>query len=142
MVLEVAYKAAFPTIHLLQSAGLTGGVSTATCEAILSNVVRILKPYRRCMTHERTVSTKFSRNPGSMPKTYTYVLSTWGKCKVAFLMKSLRGCGSTVLTGITKTSSKKIEVLCLSRRPRQFAASERQYTAAGGDVRVPWGGIH
>ena len=33
------YKAAFPTIHLLLSAGLTVGVSTATCEASFSSVV-------------------------------------------------------------------------------------------------------
>jgi len=25
------------------------------------------------------LSSKFSRNPGSMPKTYAHVLSTWGK---------------------------------------------------------------
>jgi len=48
------YKAAFPTIYLLLSAGLTAGVSTATREASLSSVVMILTPYRRCMTHERT----------------------------------------------------------------------------------------
>jgi len=46
------YKAAFPTIYLLLSTGLTVGVSTATCEASFSSVVRILTPYRRCMTHE------------------------------------------------------------------------------------------
>ena len=48
------YKAAFPAIYLLLSAGLTVGVSTATCEASFSSVVRILTPYRRCMTHDRT----------------------------------------------------------------------------------------
>jgi len=48
------YKAAFPTKYLLLSAGLTVGVSTATCEASFSSVVRILTPYRRCMTHDRT----------------------------------------------------------------------------------------
>ena len=48
------YKAAFFTIHLLLSAGLTVGVSTTTCEASFSSVVRILTPYRRCMTHDRT----------------------------------------------------------------------------------------
>jgi len=47
------YKEAFPTIYLLLSAGLTVGVSTATCEASFTSVVRILTPYRRCMTHER-----------------------------------------------------------------------------------------
>jgi len=39
------YKAAFPTIYLLLSAGLTVGVSTATCEASFSSVVRILTPF-------------------------------------------------------------------------------------------------
>jgi len=48
------YKAAFPTIYMLLSAGLTVRVSTATCEACLSSVVRMLTPYSRCMTHERT----------------------------------------------------------------------------------------
>jgi len=48
------YKAAFPTIYLLLSGGLTVGVSAATCEASFTSVVRILTPYRRCMTHERT----------------------------------------------------------------------------------------
>jgi len=47
-------KAAFPTIYLLLSAGLTLGVSRAICEASFSSVVRILTPYRRCMTHDRT----------------------------------------------------------------------------------------
>jgi len=54
MVLELGYKAAFPTIYLLLSAGLTVGVSTATCEASFSSVVRTLTPYRRCMTHDHT----------------------------------------------------------------------------------------
>jgi len=47
------YKAAFPTIYLLLSAGVTG-ILTATSEASFSSVVRILTPYSRCMTHERT----------------------------------------------------------------------------------------
>jgi len=51
----------------------------------------------------------------------------------------------------TKISSNKIEVLCLAKAvfPGQtskavFPASEHKYTAAGGDVQVPWGrgGIH
>jgi len=54
MVLEVGYKAAFPTIYLLLSAGLTVGVSTATCEASFSTVVRRVTLYSRCRTHERT----------------------------------------------------------------------------------------
>jgi len=37
------------------------------------------------------VSSKFSRNPGSLPKTYAHVLSTSGKYKVGFLMKSFEG---------------------------------------------------
>jgi len=47
------YKAAFPTIYLLLSEGLTIGDSTATCEASFSSVVRILTPHSRCMAHER-----------------------------------------------------------------------------------------
>jgi len=47
-------KAVFPTIHLLLRAGLTVGISTATCEASFSSVVRILAPCSRCITHERT----------------------------------------------------------------------------------------
>jgi len=53
------YKAAFTTIYLLLSVGLTVGVSTATCEASFSSVVRILTPYCRCTTHDRT-----GRHPG------------------------------------------------------------------------------
>jgi len=46
------------------------------------------------------LSSKLSRNPGSIPKTYTYVLSTSGKYVVVFLVKSFGVCcGSTVLTG-------------------------------------------
>jgi len=48
------YKAAFSTIYLTLSAGLIAGVSTATCEASFSSVVRILTPYRRFVTHDRT----------------------------------------------------------------------------------------
>ena len=45
------------------------------------------------------LSSKFSRNPGSMPKTYTHVLSASGKYMAGFLVKSFGGCrGSTVLT--------------------------------------------
>jgi len=36
---------------------------------------------------------------------------------------------------------KKTEVLCLSRNP-VYAASERKYTAAGGEVQESWGGVH
>jgi len=43
------YKAAFPTMYLLLSAGLTVGFSTTTCEASFSSLVSILTPYRRCM---------------------------------------------------------------------------------------------
>jgi len=39
------YKAAFPTIHSLMSVGLSVGVSTATCEARFSSVVKIVTPY-------------------------------------------------------------------------------------------------
>ena len=49
----------------------------------------------------------------------------------------------------TKISTKKVEVLCLAqgvlpgKTPKAvFPASERKNTAAGGDVQVPWNGIH
>jgi len=42
----------------------------------------------------------------------------------------------------TKISTKKIEALCLKTPVAMYSASERKYTAAGGDVQVPWGGIH
>ena len=38
------------------------------------------------------LSSKFSRNPGSMPKTHTHVLSTSGKYMAGFLVKSCGGC--------------------------------------------------
>ena len=44
------------------------------------------------------VSSKFSRNPGSLPKTYAHVLSTSGKYKVPH-EKLWGGCGSAVLAG-------------------------------------------
>ena len=45
------------------------------------------------------LSRKLSRNPGSMPKTYTHVSPTSGKYMAGFLVKSFGGsCGSTVLT--------------------------------------------
>jgi len=55
------YKAAFPPLYLLLSAGLTVGVSTTTCEASFSSVVRIFTPYRRCMTHKHTDPGKASQ---------------------------------------------------------------------------------
>jgi len=46
------------------------------------------------------LTSKFSTNPGSMPKTSTHVLPPWGKYMAGFLMKSFWGrCGSTVLMG-------------------------------------------
>jgi len=47
-------KVASPTIHLLLSAGLAVGVSTAKCEASFSSVVMMLTPHRRCVTHDHT----------------------------------------------------------------------------------------
>ena len=32
--------------------------------------------------------------------------------------------------------------MSLHKPKAMYAASKRQYTAAGGDVQVPWGGIH
>jgi len=46
------------------------------------------------------LSSKFSRIPRSMQKTYTHLLSISGKYMAGFLVKSFEGCcGSTVLTG-------------------------------------------
>ena len=38
---------------------------------------------------------------------------------------------------------KKVRSIVSIKTPKAvFSASERQFTAAGGDVQVPWGGIH
>jgi len=37
------------------------------------------------------LSSKFSRNPGMMPKIYTHVLSISGKCMAGFFVKSFGG---------------------------------------------------
>jgi len=42
----------------------------------------------------------------------------------------------------TKISTMKIEALCLKTPVAMYSASRWQYTAAGGDVQVSWGGIH
>ena len=43
----------------------------------------------------------------------------------------------------TKISSEKIEGIVSLKTPKAvFSASERKYTATGGDVQVSWGGIH
>jgi len=52
------YEVAFPTIYFLLSACLNVGVSTTTCEASFSSVMRIPTPHRRCTTHERTGVTR------------------------------------------------------------------------------------
>jgi len=54
-------------------------------------------------------SSKFLKNPGSMPKTSTYVLSTSRKHMTGFLMKSSgECCGSTVLTAACYWPSKSL----------------------------------
>jgi len=45
----------------------------------------------RSTTEQFPLSSKFSRNPGSMPKTSTHALSTWGKYMAGFLVKSFGG---------------------------------------------------
>jgi len=42
----------------------------------------------------------------------------------------------------TKIGTENIEALCLKTPVAVYSASERKYTAAGGDVQVPWGGIY
>ena len=52
------------------------------------------------------LSSKFSINPGNMPKTYTYFLSTSGKDMAGFLVKSSRGrCESTALMDASRWPS-------------------------------------
>lgn len=46
-------KDAFPNVYSVYAAGLTFGVSTASCEASFSTLNRVLTPYRRSMTHSR-----------------------------------------------------------------------------------------
>jgi len=41
-----------------------------------------------------------------------------------------------------KISTQKTEVFVSSETKEVYAASERHCTAAGGEVQVPWGGIH
>ena len=46
------------------------------------------------------LSSKLSRNPGNLPKTYSYVSSTSGKYMAGFFVKRFgRWCGSTLFTG-------------------------------------------
>ena len=55
---------------------------------------------RRSKKNTFSHSSKFSRNPGNMPMTYTHVLSTSVMFMARFLVKGLGGyCGSTVLAG-------------------------------------------
>ena len=62
----------------------------------------------RSTTEEIFILQQFSRNLGSMPKTYRHVSSTSGKCMAGFLVKSFGGCcGSTVLTGASCWPSNK-----------------------------------
>jgi len=42
----------------------------------------------------------------------------------------------------TKISAKKIGVLCILTPKAVFSASERKYTAAGGDVQESWSGFY
>ena len=41
---------------------------------------------------------------------------------------------------VMKTSTKHRAIMFLQKPKVVYAASERQYTAAGGEVQVPWGG--
>jgi hypothetical protein len=50
------FKDAFPILHWHYTAALTLGISTATCEKSFSCLTRVLRPYRRSMTHERKSS--------------------------------------------------------------------------------------
>jgi len=47
------YKDAFPTLYWHYAAALTIGISTAACENSFSCLTRVLRPYRRSMTHAR-----------------------------------------------------------------------------------------
>lgn len=47
------YKDAFPILNWHYAAALTIGISTASCENSFSCLTRVLRPYRRSMTHAR-----------------------------------------------------------------------------------------
>ena len=62
------------------------------------------------------LSSKFSRNPGSLPKTYTHVLSTSGKYIAGFLVKSFGGCcASTVRCWWVPLAGRQVTVFLLRR---------------------------
>ena len=50
------FKDAFPILHWHYTAALTLSVSTAICENSFSCLTRVLRPYRRSMTHDRKSS--------------------------------------------------------------------------------------
>ena len=50
------FKDAFPMLHWHYTAALTVGVSTAACENSFSCLTRVLRPYRRSMSHDRKSS--------------------------------------------------------------------------------------
>ena len=57
--------------------------------------------FRRDRSTSEQISTLQQRNPWSMPKTWTHVLSTSGRCTTGLLVKNFGGRqGSTVLTGV------------------------------------------
>ena len=104
----------------------------------------------RSTTEQTSNFSKFSRNPGSMPETCIHVLSTSGKYKVGFLVKSFGGrCGSTVLTGASCWPSSSLTVFLLRRlcpcrrsksKPFSVGVGLRQCCVLTGITRLmpPW----
>jgi len=78
---------------------------------------------------------KFPRIPANMPKTYTSVLSTWGKYTAGFPVKSFGWCcGSAVLTGAycwlssNYITVQKIVSLLMELKVQSFSVGLRQWS--------------
>ena len=78
-------KQLFPPYNCCWARALPVGVSTATCEASFSSVVRILTPYSRCMTHELAGRNEVGQRPGqeaSLAPSCSNLRPLWSKCTV------------------------------------------------------------
>jgi len=101
--------------------GLPGKVN-AKCiekrsrEIIETKLVNVQCGFRpgRSITDHSSHSGKYSRNPGSMPKTSTHVLSTSRKHKTGSFWKSFVECfGSTILMAAYKKSLYSCSEICV-----------------------------
>ena len=72
---------------------------------------------------------KFSRNPGSMSKCYTHVLSTLGKFMAGFLVKSFGWCcvGTVLTVACYWPSSQRCEILLDGVKSQPFSVGLRQW---------------